>query len=28
MSIKFRCTKCKKAITIPTQRAKKFEIIE
>ncbi|MCL5439574.1 MAG: 50S ribosomal protein L44e [Thermoplasmataceae archaeon] len=28
VSIKFRCTKCKKAITIPTQRAKKFEIIE
>ncbi|MCL4356280.1 MAG: 50S ribosomal protein L44e [Candidatus Thermoplasmatota archaeon] len=28
VSIKFRCKKCKKAITRPTQRAKKFEIVE
>lgn len=28
VSIRFRCTKCKRALTRPTQRAKKFEILE
>ncbi|MCL4315257.1 MAG: 50S ribosomal protein L44e [Candidatus Thermoplasmatota archaeon] len=28
VSIRFRCTKCKVAITRPTQRAKKFELVE
>jgi large subunit ribosomal protein L44e len=28
ISIRYRCLKCKKATTSPTQRAKKFEIVE
>lgn len=28
VSIKFRCVVCKSAITPPTQRAKKFELVE
>ncbi len=28
VSIRFRCLECKVAVTPPTQRAKKFEIVE
>ncbi len=28
ISIRYRCLKCKTAITSPTQRAKKFELME
>ena len=28
VAIRFRCTKCKKAVTPSTKRAKKFEIVE
>lgn len=28
VSIRFRCVECKRALTPPTQRAKKFEIVE